>query len=254
MSTTGSLKGAPCARVAFTCIVALCLVSFATRATAQPLGTFRWQLLPYCNVVTLNVTQQGAVFTLDGFDDQCGAGQRASVAGTAFLNPDGTIGMGLSAVVAPGGTAIHVDARINLVTLGGPWNDSAGHSGAFAFTPAGSAGGPPRPAPRGFSRLFQSSEIIWVLTDLNGVNARRAVLNIPELTTSIVDTGSVQVFIVIPTLSEPWVALPLTEALGATTFILRHTFAPGRVVLQYYRSDNVDPGAPDLGVKVLLRP
>ena len=42
-------------------------------AGAQPLGTFSFQLAPYCNVVTLNVRQDGAVYTLDGFDNQCGA-------------------------------------------------------------------------------------------------------------------------------------------------------------------------------------
>ena len=35
-------------------------------ADAQSLGTFRWQLQPFCNVVTVNVIQQGAVYTLDG--------------------------------------------------------------------------------------------------------------------------------------------------------------------------------------------
>lgn len=44
----------------------------AVPATAQPLGTFRWQLQPYCNVLTLNVVQ-GGVYTLDGTDDRCGA-------------------------------------------------------------------------------------------------------------------------------------------------------------------------------------
>lgn len=38
---------------------------FRRPVRAQPIGTFRWQLQPYCNIVTLNVTQHGAVFTLD---------------------------------------------------------------------------------------------------------------------------------------------------------------------------------------------
>lgn len=50
-------------------------------AGAQPLGTFTWQLQPYCNRVTVNVRQDGAVYTLDGFDDQCGGGQRAPLNG-----------------------------------------------------------------------------------------------------------------------------------------------------------------------------
>jgi hypothetical protein len=35
---------------------------------------------------------------------------------------------------------------INTTTLGGTWTDSAGHTGAFAFTPNGGRGGEPRPA------------------------------------------------------------------------------------------------------------
>ena len=61
-------------------------------AGAQTLGTFRWQLQPFCNVVTVTVTQSGAVYTLDGYDDQCGAPQRAPLVGLATPNPDGSIG------------------------------------------------------------------------------------------------------------------------------------------------------------------
>ena len=114
-------------------------------ADAQSLGTFRWQLQPYCNVVTVNVTQQGAVYTVDGYDDQCGAPQRAPLVGLATPNPDGSIGFGLNVVTVPGGRAVHVEARISLATLSGPWTDSDGHSGTFAF--GASSGGSPRPLP-----------------------------------------------------------------------------------------------------------
>jgi hypothetical protein len=115
------------------------------QAAAQPLGTFRWQLQPFCNVVTVNVTQSGAVYTLDGFDDQCGAQQRAPLVGLATPNPDGTIGFGLHVVTVPGGAAVSVDARINLATLSGNWSDSAGNSGVMAFN--GASGGDRRPPP-----------------------------------------------------------------------------------------------------------
>jgi hypothetical protein len=70
------------------------LVGVVGEIHAQPIGTFRWQLAPYCNVLTLTVTQSGAIYTLDGSDVQCGPGQRASAVGTAFANPDGSIGAG----------------------------------------------------------------------------------------------------------------------------------------------------------------
>ena len=113
-------------------------------ADAQPLGSFSWQLQPYCNRVTVSVTQNGAVYTLDGFDDQCGAGQRATLVGLATPNPDGTIGLGFHEVVV-GGQPVHVDARITLPALNGTWNDSAGNTGTFVF--GANAGGPARPAP-----------------------------------------------------------------------------------------------------------
>lgn len=114
---------------------------------AQTLGTFRWQLQPFCNVVTLNVRQDGGVYTLDGFDDQCGAAAAGSVLGTAFLNPDGTIGIGLGAVVAPGAAPLVLYARVDLASVSGTWSDSAGNSGAFVFTPGPGTGGAARPVP-----------------------------------------------------------------------------------------------------------
>ena len=97
-------------------------------AAAQPLGSFRWQLQPYCNVLTLAVVQQGGQYQLDGTDDQCGAAQAAGVRGLAFQNPNGSIGFGLTIVTAPGGTPIHVDATISIATLSGTWRDSAGNN------------------------------------------------------------------------------------------------------------------------------
>lgn len=116
----------------------------AASASGQSLGQFSWQLQPYCNVVTVTVTQTGGVYTLDGFDGQCGAAQRAPLTGLATPNPDGTIGFGFSIVASPSGAPVHVAARITLATLSGTWNDSAGASGTFAF--GASTGGAPRPA------------------------------------------------------------------------------------------------------------
>lgn len=121
----------------------------ATATSAQSLGVFRWQLQPYCNVVTVTVVQNGAQYHLDGTDDQCGAAQRASLVGMAFPNPDGSIGFGFTVVTAPGGTPIHVDARVSLASVGGPWRDSAGNSGTLVLTPGAGNGGAPRPVPAG---------------------------------------------------------------------------------------------------------
>lgn len=67
----------------------------------------------------------------------------------AFLNPNGTIGFGLSIVTTPGARPVHVDATINLASLNGTWTDSAGNAGTFIFTPGPGIGGAPRPIPSG---------------------------------------------------------------------------------------------------------
>jgi hypothetical protein len=112
------------------------------RAVAQPLGTFSWQLQPFCNRVTVSVRQDGAVYTLDGTDDQCGAAEKAPLVGLAARNPDGSIAFGLN-IVSPSGQPVPVQARILLSTLSGTWRDAAGNSGAFAF--GANTGGDPRP-------------------------------------------------------------------------------------------------------------
>ena len=125
-------------------IATVCLA--AAIAEAQPVGTFRWQLQPYCNVVTVAITQNGSVYRLEGTDDQCGAGgESASVIGTAFPNASGSIGFGLNIVSAPGGAPGHVEATVTLPATSGTWRDSAGRSGAFVFTPGAGTGGSPRP-------------------------------------------------------------------------------------------------------------
>ena len=92
-------------------------VDEAPVADAQSLGTFRWQLQPYCNVVTINVTGVAGVYTLEGYDDQCGAPTRAPLTGVATPNPDGTIGFGFTIVTSPGGRGVQVEARLSLAGL-----------------------------------------------------------------------------------------------------------------------------------------
>lgn len=117
-------------------------------ADAQTLGTFRWQLRPYCNVLTLTATAVDGAYRLEGTDDQCGGGgDKASAIGTAFPNPDGTIGFGLTIVATPGGVPVHVDAALAPGQFNGTWRDSAGGTGQFVLTPGAGTGGSARPLP-----------------------------------------------------------------------------------------------------------
>ena len=121
------------------------IVCGVTTAQAQSLGSFTWQLQPFCNRLIVNVTETGEIYTLDGYDDQCGAPQRAPLVGMATPNPDGSIGLGFHIATSPGGKTVSVEARISLATVGGPWTDSAGNSGTLVLN--GAAAGSARPAP-----------------------------------------------------------------------------------------------------------
>ncbi len=129
-------------------VLAALVAAAPSPVAAQTIGTFKWQLQPYCNVVTLAVSQVGGVYRLEGTDDQCGNGaDKASAMGTAFPNPDGTIGFGLTIVATPGGVPVHVDAALAPGGFDGTWKDSAGNSGAFRLTPGAGTGGAARPLP-----------------------------------------------------------------------------------------------------------
>lgn len=105
--------------------LALTLSLFSV-ATAQPLGMFRWQSAPFCNVLTLAVTANGPTYRLEGTDDQCGGAVQASAIGIAFANVDGSIGIGLTVVATPGGAPVHLDATISTAAgLSGTWRDNA---------------------------------------------------------------------------------------------------------------------------------
>jgi len=131
------------------CAALLAFIDPTLRAQGTVLGTFSWQLQPFCNVVTVTVVQVGAQYHIDGTDDLCGAARKASVVGLSFPNPDGSIGFGLTTVMAPGGTPIHTDATITVATVSGSWRDSGGNSGNFVFTPGAGSGGAVRPIPAG---------------------------------------------------------------------------------------------------------
>ncbi len=138
------------ARLTFALAIGLLILTRpALQAQGTVLGTFRWQLQPFCNVLTVSVVQVGAQYHIDGTDDLCGAARKASVVGLAFPNPDGSVGFGLTTVTAPGGTPIHIDATIAIASLGGPWRDSGGNTGSFIFTPGAGTGGSLRPIPAG---------------------------------------------------------------------------------------------------------
>ena len=127
------------------------LLGSAGVSTGQSLGVFQWQQLPYCNVLTVNVVQNGSFYQIDGIDNQCGAARSASVSGLGFVNPNGTIGLGLTIVTndgaGAGGAPLHLDVTLALPSASGTWRDNTGQTGGFTLFAGGAASGTPRPAP-----------------------------------------------------------------------------------------------------------
>jgi hypothetical protein len=121
------------------------LLLFSGAASAvESLGTFTWQLFPFCNVLTLTIVSDGPIATVSGYDNGCGAGQRQAVVGSAFPNPDGTVGIGVT-ILSATGLPSHVQALIAAGGASGTWKDEGGQSGAFQFNPGSSPSGSPRP-------------------------------------------------------------------------------------------------------------
>jgi hypothetical protein len=115
---------------------------------AQVFGTFSWQMLPYCNVVSLTLVNTPAGFTLEGTDNQCGAVNKAGAFGIASFNASGNVTATFSIVTAPSGSPVHVSAIISPANGNGTWTDSAGNTGTFALSSA-VQGLPARPLPPG---------------------------------------------------------------------------------------------------------
>ncbi len=124
---------------------AAALVLSPAGADAQVFGTFTWQMQPYCNRVTLTLTNSPGGFTLSGSDDQCGSGGKASATGVAVFNTDSTVGVNFTIVTPPAGVAVHVSASVSPANGQGTWSDDVGNSGTFVLG-ANAPGLPVRPS------------------------------------------------------------------------------------------------------------
>ena len=119
----------------------------AAPASAQNLGTFRWQLAPYGSVLHLTITQQGGIFLLNGFEAQCGGNLSLPVSGVAVPQANETVFLGLTSI-NENGSGIHTRAYVNLSDLNGSWSDNAGNSNqSFVFNPGTTCPGGPRTGP-----------------------------------------------------------------------------------------------------------
>ena len=113
----------------------------ATPVDAQVIGFFKWRTAPFCNVINVTVTKVGPVFTLDGFEEQCGGNPSLPVSGIAIVQASGQIWMGLTTVMAQG-NGLHTNATIASDTFSGSWRDNANQTGTFIFGAGPISGGP----------------------------------------------------------------------------------------------------------------
>ena len=114
-------------------------------ATGQVLGTFTWQMQPYCNRVSLTLTGTAGGFVAAGTDDLCGAPRRAGATGFVTFNPDGTVGLSIAIAPSAGGRPVDVAAVVSPANGRGTWSDSAGNSGTLVLDGA-TTGLPARPS------------------------------------------------------------------------------------------------------------
>lgn len=123
------------------------LVSMAAPAGAQTIGTFRWQLAPYGSVLNLTVTQQGSIYLINGFETQCGGNLSLPVSGTAVLQANGQVFIGVTSITE-NGQGLHTRAYVNLSDFGGSWADNAGnYNQPLIFNPGNTCPGGPRSSP-----------------------------------------------------------------------------------------------------------
>jgi hypothetical protein len=120
----------------------------ATPTNAQtPVGNFSWRVEPFCSVINVTVIQVGSVFTLTGYEEQCGGNPRLPVYGVALLQENGQISLGFTTIF-DFGNGLHTNATLALDTISGTWRDNANQNGNFVFNPGpGPFTGGPRITP-----------------------------------------------------------------------------------------------------------
>ncbi len=121
--------------------IVLCLsvlgAGLSAPVAAQPvqpvvIGTFHWQLQPFCSTVSVTVIQEGAQFRVQGTESCAPNDFSRSVYGTALLDGQGWVYLSLSTPRLQNsldGTSVY--AWFQLATLSGGWQDDGGRTGSL---------------------------------------------------------------------------------------------------------------------------
>lgn len=128
-------------------LMVVALLSSAVPASAQTVGTFRWQVAPYGSVLNLTVVQQGDIYLLNGFESQCGGNASLPVSGVGVLQANGQVFIGVTSITE-NGQGLHTRAFVNLTDFNGSWSDNANNTNQpFVFNPGETCPGGPRTGP-----------------------------------------------------------------------------------------------------------
>lgn len=121
--------------VVLTALATLFIGALPDQASAQVLGTFRWQLAPYGSQIVVTVTANGSTFDLRGLEVQCGNNASLPVTGMAVPQANGQVLIGLT-TINERGRGLHTTAFINTSNFSGTYSDNAGNTNQqFKFNP-----------------------------------------------------------------------------------------------------------------------
>ena len=115
----------------------------STLVNAQTLGTYRLNISPFCNVITLTVTQLEAGWSAVGSDDNCGLTEASPVSGSFSSAGRGSAFRGI--LTSDGSnrfTTTTTTLRIYPEEGQGDWVDDAGNQGFIIFNPTTAPGQP----------------------------------------------------------------------------------------------------------------
>jgi hypothetical protein len=119
--------------------LALALAPLATsKAMAEGPQVVRFRLEPFCNKVSLAVAPSSAptIIGVFGYDDNCGDAPQLPIYGTAVVNPDGGISLGVTTSIPSSQcecVAIQTNVQFPPNSNSGVWTDDKGQSGDFVF-------------------------------------------------------------------------------------------------------------------------
>jgi hypothetical protein len=102
-----------------------------------------------------------------------------------------------------------------------------------------------------FSRIFLPANITWRNTTLFGTNYVTASLNAAEITSDIVNNGTVMVYGGF-FWGDPWSALPISYYESGRTVHFSYGIKQGSVTLRMHYSTNAAPTAPGIQFRVVV--